>query len=303
MQRIRPASLLHFQGLVLISLLLLGAWLPAHAADYTAETLRAKYSRIESRLKDNAFHRPLHLESIEKPHTLKGDIYAVLDYPYEMVNATLNDPARTPVRWCELLSLHLNVKYCQSQGTTLDMYIGKKVDQPLEEAYSMQFRYRVISDSKTHFAVGLDAAEGPLGTRDYHIVLEAIPLDGKTFMHLTYSYSYGHSSKLMMKTYLATLGRNKVGFTPVTPGKPDLVRGMRGVVERNAMRYYLTVDAYLKSRQAPPEQQFQKSLEYWFDATEHYARQLHEIDREVYIDMKHHERQRQKERSRQWARE
>jgi hypothetical protein len=58
------------------------------------------------------------------------------------------------------------------------------------------------------------------------------------------------------------------------------------VVERNAMRYYLAIDAYLGARALPPAQQPQKSLQDWFAATERYALQLHEMDRESYLAMK-----------------
>lgn len=284
---------------IVLMIFALCALTPAFAAEYSALSLRAAYERFQPKLHDTPFDRPLRLDSVEKSNTLKGDIYALLDHSYATVSATLNDPSGKPVRWCELLSLHLNVKYCRSGDERLEMFIGKKIDQPLEDAYAMQFRYKVLASTRDYFAVGLDANEGPLGTRDYRIVLEAMPVEGKTFMHLTYTYGFGGSSKMLMKTYLATLGRNKVGFTRTgtsASGEPEYVHGMRGVVERNAMRYYLTVDAYLKSRSAPSEQRFEKSLEYWFDGTEHYARQLHEIDRDVYIDMKRHERQRQKER-------
>lgn len=288
-----------FRTLLLIGLL----WntLPTHtqAAEYTAESLRASHARLQEKLQNNPFGRPLNLDSVEKPDLLQGDIHALLDHKFPIVNATLNDPSGKPLHWCEVLSLHLNVKYCHSQDNGLEMFIGRKIDQPLEDAYPTQFHYHVITSSREHFAVELKADEGPLGTHDYRIVLEAIPVGDKTLMHLTYSYGYGRSGKLLMQSYLATLGRNKVGFTrtgTLPSGEPDYVHGMRSVLERNAMRYYLTVDAYLKSLSAPPAQRFEKSLEYWFDATEQYARQLHEIERQDYIDMKQHERQRQLEK-------
>ena len=63
-------------------------------------------------------------------------------------------------------------------------------------------------------------------------------------------------------------------------------RGVRGAVERNTMRYYLAIDAYLDGLSAPPADQLEKRLQTWFTATEKYPRQLHEIDRATYLDMK-----------------
>jgi hypothetical protein len=59
------------------------------------------------------------------------------------------------------------------------------------------------------------------------------------------------------------------------------------------MRYYLAIDAYLGASAAAPAQQLQKRLQSWFTATEQYPRQLHEIERTAYIDMKLREHLRQ----------
>jgi hypothetical protein len=68
---------------------------------------------------------------------------------------------------------------------------------------------------------------------------------------------------------------------------------MRGVAERNTMRYYLAIDAYLDSIALPAPQQLEKRLQAWFDATEKYPRQLREVDREAYLRMKRDEVRRQ----------
>jgi hypothetical protein len=99
-----------------------------------------------------------------------------------------------------------------------------------------------------------------------------------------------------MQAYLATTGRNKVGFTVTgtqPDGQPDYVRGVRGIVERNTMRYYLAIDAYLSAFAAPAAEQFERRLQYWFDAIERYPRQLHEMERTAYLDMKRSERLRE----------
>jgi hypothetical protein len=64
-------------------------------------------------------------------------------------------------------------------------------------------------------------------------------------------------------------------------------------VERNAMRYYVAIDSFLNAVPLPREQQFEKRLSDCIDMLDQYAPQLHEVDRDVYLDMKRHERQRQ----------
>ncbi len=138
---------------------------------------------------------------------------------------------------------------------------------------------------------------GPLGTRNYRIQLQAIPLaHGRTYLHLTYFYAYGWAGRIAMKTYLATFGSSKVGFTIAgrqNDGQPEYIQGMRGLVERNAMRYYLAIDAYLSALSAAPDLQLQLRLQNWFTATEQYPRQLREIDRSTYLAMKRSELLRQ----------
>ena len=63
-------------------------------------------------------------------------------------------------------------------GTTLAVRIGTKHDQPLAEATRMEFAYRVASRSASFLRVKLRSTEGPMGTRDYRIMLEAIPIEG-----------------------------------------------------------------------------------------------------------------------------
>ncbi len=168
-----------------------------------------------------------------------------------------------------MLILHINTKQCRARtgkaNTVLRVSIGKKTAQPIEDAYRIQF--------------------------------QAVPVgNGRTFLHLTYSYDYGLAGRLAMKTYLATIGSGKVGFTIIgklPSGQPKYIGGMRGVAERNTMRYYLAIDAYLGALTAPPRLQFQKSLLRWFIATEQYPRQLHEVNQTAYIDMKRREYLRQ----------
>jgi hypothetical protein len=145
--------------------------------------------------------------------------------------------------------------------------------------------------------VNLDASEGPVGTKDYRIVLEMVPVGvERAFVHIQFSYTNGFGSRLATNVYLASAGKDKVGFTQVVgadPLQPQFIGGVRGIVERNTMRYFLAVDAYLSALALPPPERFKESAERWFAATERYALQLHELDRETYVAMKLAEYQRQ----------
>ncbi len=143
----------------------------------------------------------------------------------------------------------------------------------------------------------MNADKGPLGTHNYRIELRAVPIaGGKTFMHLQYAYGFGVAGRLAMQGYLSTLGSGKIGFSQVepSPGAPKKpVEGMRGAVERNTMRYYLAIEAYMATLNLASAEQLEKRLQHWFDATERYPKQLHEVDRSAYLAMKRAEYQRQ----------
>lgn len=262
-----------------------------------AGELRAKYTQLQGELRNNAYHRPIYIDSAEAGGALKGDIYAVLDHPYE----TLSTALQRPGDWCAIMLLPFNTKSCHpvngAEGTKLAMRIGRKADQPSDEAYRLDFTLHPVAAAKDYFEGRLTSGQGPFGTHDYRIVLQAIPLDGRrTFMHLSYSYAFGGMGRFAMQAYLATAGASKVGFSLAgrdANGQPIYIGGMRGAIERNVMRYYLAIDAHLASLSVPPEQQLDKRLQTWFDASEHYARQLHEMDRSQYIALKKSEYGRQ----------
>jgi hypothetical protein len=280
-----------------LAMLAMASATTAASAQGTPDNLRGKYAELGEQLKNNPFHRALVLQSAESPNNLKGDVYAVIDYPFTAVNTALNNPAH----WCDVLILHLNIKYCKAQGDaaapTLSVNLGKKNPQELKDTYHVDFKYRNETSAPDYFSIMLGAASGPLNTSNYRIHLEAVAIDAShSFLHLTYSYDYGFAGKMAMKAYLATAGSNKIGFTRTGSGsgdKGEYVNGVRGVVERNTMRYYLAIDAYLSAMNAAPSEQFEKRLQTWFSNTERYPQQLHEVDRGAYLDMKRAEFQRQ----------
>ena len=256
----------------------------------SAEALQAKHAAVKPQLEQNVFGRPLALESKEASGQLSGSIFAVLNHPFSEVSASLSQPAV----WCDVLMLHLNTKYCavrpSGDTTQLDVAEGRKFDQPLSQAQRIYFVWHAPKTSPDYLGVSLTAETGPMSTRDYDINLEATPLpDGKTFIHLGYSYGYGTAARIAMSAYLKTLGADKVGFTSSgkdASGQPEYVGGMLGVVERNTMRYYLAIDAYMER---PAKAQLAERLALWFDSTERYARQLHEVKKQDYLAMKRNE--------------
>lgn len=278
---------------VLASLLTM---VPAHAQN--AQALKARHAALREPLANNVFQRPLVLESSQTSGTLQGDIYAQMAQPFAVAGPALRDIDN----WCDILILHLNVKHCDAvtakEGGVLKLSVGRKFDQPVADAYQLVFGYTVAKSTSDYLQIVLDAPEGPLGTNNYRIVLEVVALDAqRSFLHLSYSYGYGVAARLAMQGYLATVGRDKVGFSVVgkqPDGQPSYIGGTRGVVERNTMRYYLAIESYLNSLALPAAEQTEKRLAYWFAGVERYPQQLHEMERAEYLAMKRREIQRQR---------
>jgi hypothetical protein len=284
-----------WMGLAL-AVALLAPGMVAAAGNLGPAALQAQYGILAPQLVNNAFGGPLVLKSEEAARRIDGEVFAVLEHPFPKVAAALSDP----LQWCDILILHLNTKYCrrlEQDGTVLDVRIGKKEPQSIGSASRLSFRWRQPVVRSDYMSATLESADGPYDTHDYRLLAEAVPLDGnRTFLHMGYAMSYGMASEVAMQFYLGTIGREKVGFTKLhadRPGHDAYVGGMRGVVERNTMRYYLAIDAYLDSLAAPAAQQLDKRLGAWFDATEKYPRQLREVTRDAYLRMKRDEVARQ----------
>ncbi|CAG0991241.1 hypothetical protein BURK1_02276 [Burkholderiales bacterium] len=277
--------------LLVVALVQWGAGI-AHADDpaTNAASLHARYESLRERLSDNPYGTPIHVESRQAADHLEGDLYGVIDHPFATVSPALKGTAH----WCDILVLHLNVKDCRpsDQGSTssLAVFVGGKHARTADAATRMDYAYRTVADAPDYLRIMLVADAGPFGTREYRIMLEAIPLGREqAFVHLGYSYAYGPIARFAVEVYLQTIGHAKVGFTVTgwrPDGRPIHVGGVRGVVERNAMRYYLAVVAHLGALSDVPHEQFDKRLRDWFAFTERYPRQLHELERDEYLSIK-----------------
>lgn len=242
----------------------------AHAQDGGA--LRARHAALKEQLASNAFGRALHVESSTSGGAHKGEIHAVVEQPYKLVANGLGSAKN----WCEILALQVNVKGCEAAPGAVTAHITRKARDSVEDAHRIEFRFDAPARREDYLQVALRAASGPVGTRDYEILVQAAPLDAaRTFLHMTYAYRLGTMARLAMDAYLAGPGREKKGFT--------VEGGPRGIVERSAMRYYLAVDAYLGERD------LEARLRRWYSETARYPQLREEVTLEQYAEMKRRE--------------
>jgi hypothetical protein len=252
-----------------------------------ADTLLDTYHQNKSRLETNSFGIPLFLESFERGDRVHVDVYGIFEFPFNNIVSVLKIPAN----WCDIVSLHPNVKACTFKDLPnaglLTFYIGKKVYQPPEDTRQVIYNYRVVKQQQGYLDIVLSADEGPFGTDDHRMRFEALPISGgKTFVHVSYEYSDSAALRLAGKAYFATLGRGKVGFTVTGTdgsGKDIFIGGPRGAIERNAVRYYFAIQTFMNTLQYPEKRLFSMRTSQWYDLTSHYRRQLFDQDRNDYL--------------------
>lgn len=263
---------------------------PVYALSPEATELRQRVETLRPSFASSPFRRPVVLEAAQGDDGLKGEVYALIDQPFGTAGPALQDRAR----WCDVLILHLNVKQCRARSgysDVISMTVGRKFEQPAGAGKAVDFVFRVASAGSDFVRVQMIAESAPTDARD-QLTLDAAPLDDKrTIVRVSYAYTFTAMERFGMQAYLSTLGRDKVGFSKTTDanGNSAHVGGVRGMVERNVMRYYLAVVVYVDSLAVPPAERLEKRLQQWFDATEQHAQQLHEMGRDEYLSMKRNE--------------
>jgi hypothetical protein len=275
--------------LMLRAALLCLALAPAAAPAQDARTLLARHTALQKQLADNPFGRPLHVASTVSGGAHKGEVHAVIDVPYGVVGAALARPGH----WCDILTLQVNVKGCKASDETITASITRKPRDRLDSAHRIDFRFQAAATSTEYLQVALSSDAGPVGTRDYEIRLEAAPLDaGRTFIRMSYAYTLGTMARWAMDAYLAGSGSDKVGFSVVErlpDGRAVYVDGVRGVVERGAMRYYLAIEASVEALSLPATQRLDARLRSWYAAITSYPQLREQVGADEYVEMKRRE--------------
>ena len=207
-----------------------------------------------------------------------------------------------PGAWCEVMFLHLNIKSCihgeNEDGQWIRLYMGRKFYQDPRNVEQIEMAFSSGATDDGVRWITLMAEEGPFNTSDYRFVLSAIPAENGTYVQLGSSQKAGRAASWAIKLYYATLARGKIGFSVVGTdrnGNPEYSKGDEAMLERNVVRYLIAITAYMQTYEIPGVEGMRKRAELWFDATEEYAAQLREVDREDYLRAKEREYQHQLE--------
>ena len=258
-----------------------------------AAALRARHRAIATAQPVDATVPAFAIETAGDDGLASGNVFTTVPHSF----ASLTSVLRLPSSWCEITPLHLNVKSCTwseaEEGPRITLYSGRKTYERPEDAHALPYAFELVEDGEDYFRVLLTGDEGPLDTCDYVIELEAIPVgEGESFVRLSYAYRYGLKTRMAFAGYFATLGSGKVGFSVVgadAHGNAVYVDGMEGMIERNAVRYQLAIQAYLDTCDLPKSERFERRIARWFNLTERHHRQLYELEQQEYLENKRRE--------------
>lgn len=255
-----------------------------------------RYHQFSKDIKPINRKLPLRIHSDEHERRLHVDVYGIVSQPYKRVANALTYPKVM----CDFLILNLNVKTCTyepaGRQTLMTFYVAGKKYTPLYRSMEIEPYFEQLIKNSHYMRVLLISRKGRLGAKDYNVLIEAAPYGKSTLVRFSSKYIASRLNSAATTTYLKTFARKKVGFSIVGQdeyGKPRYVRGMRAVVERDVVRSYLALQAYLETADIPPDNQFDARLKRWFELTELYPRQLHEFSWEDYLRNKSKDHQNQ----------
>ena len=211
----------------------------------------------------------------------------------EHVARTLSQPQA----WCDILRLQTNVKGCRVQGegsaTRLEVGLTRRMTDDVSAAQWISLRFEAPQPGAQGMVAQMRAEEGPLGTRDYRLRFQAVPLRaGQVFVSLSYAYRTGAAARWATQAYLSSSGRDKVGFTVAgrdEQGRPVYVGGIQGVAERNTMRYFLAIESVLDNWGEPTPQRLERRWRQYHSALQRHPQQLRETTLDDYLAMKRRE--------------
>ena len=261
----------------------------------TGVTVRAEMERNYAAYKSNIADSdlPFVLESLDKDGEIRASVQTFLPgISFELFSSRLAEISQ----WCEFIPLHLNIKACgysgENENLQLGFYIGAKGYMAPDEAQLLILKVDVQDDEDV-LRIGFTASKGPFGSSNYNFKFRAIGAEEGVYLEFDLSSSPGFVSSLA-KIYFATVASSKVGFSTSSKGrsgKVKYVRGQRGGAERNIVRYLLSIQTYFETIDYESQSDgYVRRLERWFELTQQHEKQLYEMSRETYLDIKIRER-------------
>ena len=280
---------------VVIGLLMSSTVNADEVKDITPDHLVDQYHKLEKTGKRLAATLPIYLKTVQKEKVLNVSLMGKIPFKFSDVSAVLAKPGS----YCDFLPLLFNVKTCVitelNPVTRIKFYVAGKHYTPPITSYRIHAVFRLVDRTPEKIRVRLESEEDSLGKSGYDVDLVAIPLDGETLMYLKSRYAPGRVTRMATNTYVNVFARDKPGFTEIQEpgGKKKLITGFPAVIERSSVRAYLALKAYTLNYHLPPDKRFEACLKTWYDLNQPYKKQLYELERDQYLQIKRREHENQ----------
>ncbi|MGW8247454.1 MAG: hypothetical protein ACWGOV_05020 [Acidiferrobacterales bacterium] len=263
--------------------------------EVTPDDLVNQYHKLEKSSSPLAVALPIYLKTVQKENVLNVSLLGTIPFKFSDVAAVLAKPGS----YCDFLPLMFNVKGCVitdfNPVTRIKFYVaGKHYTSPIT-SYRIHAVFRLVGRTPDKIRVRLEADPDTPGKSDYDVDLMAIPLDGETLMYLESRFAPGRITRMATNTYVNVFARDKPGFTEIQEpgGKKKLITGFPAVIERSSVRAYFALKAYMLNHHLPPAKRFDACLNTWYDLNQPYKKQLYELERDQYLQIKRREHKNQ----------
>ena len=264
---------------------------PARAAS-GAPALRAAYGEFRQQYQQLAPDIPISIHSVRSGARIRTEVFGTVDGPFPEVAQVLERPQG----YCEFLPPLFNLKACvhyrKEKQSIIRFYVGGKRYSSLFGTIRILSDLRRLANGGDYLHVQLATVNSKTRRHGYSVDIEIAPMGRKTLARVYTDFNPDRFTRLAVAAYLHTVGGNKIGFTHVAgpDEKRDYVRGMTGIIERNTVRAFMAMQAYLDTLTVAPEHRYDARLRRWFDLTERFPQQLHELSRAEYLSGKRRER-------------
>jgi hypothetical protein len=277
----------------LAAFLLLAVLAQPAAADSAAGDLRDAYQEFRQQHGMLAPDINLSIHTRNKGSRIWTEVYGTVHGKFTTVSQALLGSRG----YCEFLPPLFNLKSCVSARVDgrdlIRFYVGSKHYTSMLRTILIVAELQRVSERPDYVHVRLASVDAASTKYGYRIDIEVVPFGDDVLARVRTYYNPDRLTRIAVSTYLHTVGENKVGFTRVAVAGQDktaYVGGMSGVIERNTVRAFMAMQAYLDTVDAPLAGRYSERLQRWFALTDRFRRQLHELGRREYISVKMRER-------------
>lgn len=177
--------------------------------------------------------------------------------------------------WCIVARLVPDVRECRPWTDGMGLELTLQSGDGTQRTQPHTIRHTRLDDE---IRSTLIAKQAPLGVTDAGLRLTASGNASAVTLTVEYGYQSSLRSRLATRAYLSGSAGARPGISeePGPEGDPVLVSGLRGLVERNAMRYFLALVSALEH--TGPEQ----AVSAWLRAASRFEADLVEQDETAY---------------------